>query len=292
MKIKSPAKLNLYLKVTGRRPDGYHKLVTLFHRISLSDTLVLSRRPSGIKLTCKISGLKQKLSCGEDNLIVKAYRLLRKEFPGLGGVRVQLTKKIPMGAGLGGGSGNAAAFLLGMKELYRLKISDEKFLKLGSLLGADVAFFMMGEKQAVGRGVGDILCKIPGRVKLWFVLVVSDKGLSTPEVYRSLPRALPAVSLTRINHTVRLLCASLERRQADKVAGLLENDLEAPAFKLRPELGKQLKGMHEKGIPASRMTGSGPTLFSVFFDSKAARKTAQELRREFPKNKIFVCSTY
>ncbi len=291
--LKSPAKINLYLKVTGRRPNGYHELVTLFRRLSLADSLTLKKQKSGIRLSCVVkSGLKQKLSNGEDNLIVKTYRLLQKEFPGLGGVSVKLVKRIPMGAGLGGGSSNAAAFLLGMKKIYNLPLSRGKMMKIGARLGADVPFFLMETSQALGRGIGDELKAMPSRSKYGLTLVVSDEGLSTPQVYRNLPKKLPAVSLTKVNSAVKLVFNLLEKKQVAKAAPLLENDLENPAFRLRPSLGKQLKKLHQKGVRASRMTGSGPTLFSVLPDLRAARQFAEKLRKDFPRNKILVCSSF
>lgn len=291
--VKSPSKINLYLKVIGRRKDGYHKLVTIFQRISLADIISIKKQKTGFRLTCLVSsGLKQNLSCGEDNLITKAYRLLQSKFPNLGGVSVRLIKKTPMGAGIGGGSGNAAAFLIGMKKLYALSISKKTLTKLGSRLGADVAFFLYDKPLAVGRGVGDEIKSLRIKGKLWFVLVLSEKGLSTPQVYKNLPRMLPPVSLTKINTAVRLIGGLLSPEKCAGTSGLLENDLELPAFSLRPELQKMIKKIYEKGYEATRMTGSGPTVFSMVSSFKAAQKLAGELRREFPKNKVIVCSSF
>ncbi len=291
--LKSPAKLNLYLKVTGRRPDGYHNLVTIFHRISLADTLSLSKSKKGFSLKCRMaSGLGQKLSSGEDNLIAKAYRLLEKEVPGLGGVSVRLTKRIPLGAGLGGGSGNAAAFLTGMKKLYSLPISQARLMKLGARLGADVAFFVSGWKQALGEGVGDRLKPMKAGARHWFILIVSAKGLSTPKVYRNLPRKLPAVTLTKIERTVKLLTSFLEQKRYHQAGRILENDLELPAFFLRPSLKQIVTKINRRGLSAVKMTGSGPTVFAIAPDFKQASRFAKILRRDFPAQKVIVCSSY
>ncbi len=182
IKLRSPAKINLYLKVLGRLPNGYHQLLTVFHRISLCDQISLTKSDQGFFLETN----QPKLSCGEDNLITKAYRALQEEVPNLGGVRVFLRKKIPIGAGLGGGSGNAAAFLLGMNRLYQLGLSVKKLTQIGSKLGADVAFFIQNVNQALGRGVGDQLISKTAKKKYWFVLALSDKPLSTQEVYQNL----------------------------------------------------------------------------------------------------------
>ncbi|MFA5160593.1 MAG: 4-(cytidine 5'-diphospho)-2-C-methyl-D-erythritol kinase, partial [Candidatus Omnitrophota bacterium] len=128
--LKSPAKLNLHLRILGKRSDGYHELLTLFHRISLADTIIIRKNSGSFKLTTNIPSLET----GEGNLITKAYRALQKKFPKLGGVSVRLTKRIPLGAGLGGGSSNAAFFLLGMKKLFGLKISSKELFAMGKKL--------------------------------------------------------------------------------------------------------------------------------------------------------------
>jgi len=138
--VKSPAKLNLHLRILRRRPDGYHDLLTLFHRISLHDTIRIRKARSGFKLTTNQSDLET----GEGNLITKAYRMLQERFPRLDGVAVRLDKKIPLGAGLGGGSSNAAHFLLGMKKLFRLKISLPELMKMGKRLGRTCRSFFSG----------------------------------------------------------------------------------------------------------------------------------------------------
>lgn len=290
--VQSPSKINLYLKVTGRRKDGYHKLVTVFQRISLSDTIYLKKQNADFNLTCRIaSGLKQTLSCGEDNLITKAHRLLQEKFPKIGGVSVRLIKKTPMGAGIGGGSGNAAAFLSAMNKLYSLKISKKNLAKLGSQLGADVAFFLYDVPLAVGRGVGDKITVQKSSEKNWFVLIISEEGLSTPLVYKALPAKLPAFSVKKSEKAVKEITRLAERGRLSDSKALLENDLEAPAFSLRPQLEKMFKKISEKAEFPARMTGSGPTLFAALPDQVTARKLARLLRVEFPGNKILVCSS-
>lgn len=292
LKVQSPSKINLYLKVTGRRKDGYHKLLTVFQRISLSDTLYLTKKKEGFALSCEIaSGLNQELSCGEDNLITKAYRLLQKQFPKIGGVSVKLIKKTPMGAGIGGGSGNAAAFLSAMNKLYRLKISKEKLAKLGGKLGADVSFFLYDAPLAVGRGVGDKISVHKAHKKNSFVLVLSERGLSTPLVYKTLPAKLPVVSMKKAEAAVKEITRLSGLGRCSDAKDLLENDLEAPAFTHRFELEKMLEKIRMKTEFPARMTGSGPTLFAALPGPRAAQKLARQLRAEFPGNKILVCSS-
>ena len=283
--LSSPAKINLYLRILNRRPDGYHNLVTLFHRISLADQITLQKIPSGFFLRCS----NPSLPVDETNLITRGYRLLQKKFPYLGGVKVQLIKKIPVGAGLGGGSGNAATFLLGMKKMFGLKISQKELLKMGGMLGSDVPFFLLNTQQAIGLGRGEKLRKLPSKRVLWFLLILSNKGLRTKDVYETLPRNLAPASLTKAEAAVKLLCNLLQEKKIRQIQDHLKNDLESPAFQLRPSLGKRIAGLRSKGIVA-QMSGSGPTVFAVLTSQKEARRLAQRLRIK-KSERIFVCHT-
>ena len=288
LKILSPAKINLYLKITGRRSDGYHNLVTLFHRISLADTLRLRRRPSGFSLKCS----NPDLPLNEDNLITKAYRLLQERFPKIGGVSVYLKKQIPVGAGLGGGSSNAAFFLLGMKKLYGLKISRPELLTIGSQLGADVPFFLWDVPQAIGTEKGDRLQPKPSKTRLKFALVVDNKGLATREVYQNLPKNLPPASLTKITREITMLCAFLAQHQVEKAGSLLQNDLELSAFKLRPSLRRIIEIFKKRGIPFARLTGSGPTVFGIVSDIRDVKRRVEELRKDLLSSRILLCHSF
>ncbi len=284
----APAKLNLSLRILRRRPDGYHDLVTLFHRISLADQLKLMPLKTGFKLRCS----NPRLPLGEDNLITKAYRLLQKKYPNLGGVSVYLKKNIPLGAGLGGGSSNAATFLLGMKTLYRLRISKKELLRLGAQLGADVPFFIHQMKQGIGIGRGDRLKNSPTRAKHIFLLAASDEELSTKDVYENLKGKLARASLTKVSREITMLCAFLEKKKYDRIDSLLQNDLEKSAFELRPSLQKVLDRFRQRGIQVVRMTGSGPTVFGVLSHLQEAKRKQKELQQDFPHHKMLVCCSF
>ena len=186
--VKSPAKVNLFLKITGKRSDGYHTLLTLFHRISLVDVLTLKKIPSGIKIKSNIKNLPT----DSRNIIWKALDAVEKMCPLKGGVSVTIKKQIPIGGGMGGGSSNAASFILSLKRLYKLKISRKMLYKIGSKLGADVNFFLADVNQALGSGTGNQIKPIPCSEKLWFVIVTMPKALLTSKVYRSLDLKAPA----------------------------------------------------------------------------------------------------
>ncbi|MSR78160.1 MAG: 4-(cytidine 5'-diphospho)-2-C-methyl-D-erythritol kinase [Candidatus Omnitrophica bacterium] len=286
--LKSPSKLNLYLKIIRRRSNGYHELVTLFHRISLCDTLRIQKKPKEFFLRCS----DPRLSCGEDNLITRAYRELQNIFPKLGGVSVNLTKRIPMGGGLGGGSGNAASFLLGMKKLYSLPVSRMQLVQIAVRLGADVAFFIYDTSTAIGRGVGEKLKLVPNKIKHWFVLVISREELSTKQVYQALPRKLPAVSLTKVSRVVTMISNFFSRKNSHQISQLFANDLEAPAFQLRPSIRQTLLRFHPLGVTFSGMSGSGPTVFAMVPSLSKAREVARKIRKQEPDKQVLICHSW
>lgn len=287
--LDSPAKLNLTLYVVGKYPNDYHKLITLFHRISLRDTLRLKKKKTpDIHLTCSNS----QLACDESNLIIRAYRLLQKKFPKLGGVSVHLTKRIPMGGGLGGGSSNAAFFLLGMKKLYNLPLSKQGAVNLGKQLGADVPFFIYEANQALGKGRGDEIISKPSRGKKWFVLVLSPKGLDTRKVYQALSQNLSQASLTKGSHATKMTCDFLKRQDFRRAKGFLYNELEQAAFRLRPSIQKIIAKIIQLGIPAVAMSGSGPSVFAVCPSERDARHLARQLKRNLSSEKVVVCHTF
>lgn len=280
LKIQSPAKLNLCLKIVRRRHDGYHELVSVFHRISLKDTLILKKTEQGVKLRTN----HPRVPTDERNLIVKAYRSLQSLYPRLGGVHITLTKRIPVGGGLGGGSSNAAFFLLGMKKLYRLPVSRRQLFKVGEKLGADVPFFLYEVNQAVARGCGERLRKQPLKARLKFLLIISDKELSTKKVYKSLRVSGRAGSLTKINHTVKMLCFFLGRKKISQAYPLMNNDLEKSAFSLEPSIRKTVEKLRRLKINV-RMSGSGPTLFVLLPFSGKAQEEAR-IKQELPGVRI------
>ena len=286
--LQSPAKLNLHLRILGKRSNGYHDLLTLFHRISLADTISIRKRAGGFKLTTNFRGLET----GEGNLIAKAYRLLQKEFPGLGGVSVRLTKRIPMGAGLGGGSSNAAYFLLGMKNLFRLRISPKKLSILGKKLGADVPFFLLEARQALAWGIGEKLQNAPQKPCLWFLLLVTDQGLNTKKVYQTLAWSGRPRSLTKEKRIARILRSFLERKKIREASAFAQNDLGAPAFRLMPAIPKALSALQDLGAPLALMSGSGATVFAVFSSRKEVLDLSKRLKEvPFPFRKV-ICHSY
>ena len=283
--VVSPAKLNLILRVLGKRKDGYHELVTLFHRISLRDSLTLEKRKEGIHLICSHPRVPIK-----NNLIIRAFNLLRQKHPFSGGVTVRLEKRIPIGGGLGGGSSNAASFLIGMNRLFRLRLSQKELLRLGKKLGADVAFFLTGARQAVGRGRGDKIQPLPFRGRLWFLLFPSRRGLSTAKVYAGLKSRR---FLTAPTHDVRIPSAFAKDRNLGRLARLCVNDLTESAERVRTSLKNSRERLSALHLGMCQMSGSGPTLFMVFPSETKARIALRQIRRQILGGQtILLCHSF
>ena len=290
--VQSPAKINLFLKILGKRRDGYHEIVTLFHRISLADTLILKKIPSGIRIRTNVSSLPT----GSRNILWKAFHLLGEEIALPGGVSVNLKKQIPIGAGLGGGSSNAASFLLGFKRLYRLRISKEKLLAMGAKLGADVNFFLLGVNQALGWGAGEKLSAHLNQKRLWFVLVAMPASLPTRKVYRNYRPSKDASGglpfLTKGNRVVKLPYC-FRNGEAGKITSFLVNDLQETSARFYPPIRKTLRFFEQLGVRAALMSGSGPTVFAVMENRREAlrlRKAARKHLRTYKK--IFISHTW
>ena len=220
----------------------------------------------------------------KDNLIVRAFRLLKQECVFQGGVSVKLVKRIPIGGGLGGGSSNAAVFLLGMNRLFRLGLSRAKLMKLGSRLGSDIPYFIAGIRHGIARGRGERIQSLPFKKKLWFLLFPSQRGLSTRKVYSHFRLR---GSLTGLGHSVRMTHAFLEKRNLEQAKYFLLNDLTESAEKIRPSLKKTRESLSDLQLGTCQMSGSGPTLFIVFNSHQKACQAFRQFRaRRLAKNVI------
>ena len=282
--VLAPAKVNLILKVLGRRSDGYHELFTLFHRISLCDRLTFKRidRP---KFRLVVQGAK--LGRVHNNLIYQAYRLLGKLARWKGGVEVVLEKKIPHAAGLGGGSSDAAHFLLGMNQFLKLDLSRKTLLKLGMQLGSDVPFFLYGVNQAIGTGRGEKVKGLPSKNKRWFVLLIPPFKISTPMVYKAFDR----LALTRISRFATITSVLSNKNKTDWPYAFLENDLYPASCIVRPKLKQFETLFKELGSKQWLMSGSGSAMFGVYKSKPEAQNAVQMIRRRSPKGSIFICHT-
>ncbi len=258
-----PAKVNLYLRVVGRRPDGYHELVTVMQPLTLADELTVTLGGEGIRLECDVPGLP----CGPENLVWRAALEFQAETGQKPGVFLSLAKRIPVAAGLGGGSSDAAGTLMALNDLTGRPLPQDRLHHLARHLGADVPFFL-ARRPAVGRGIGTQLSPVT-LLPYWYLLANPGVPLSTRWVYENLDLAgLPAPPAT-------------ETWDPEHPETWVRNDLGAVALKRFPELTAILDDLKEAGAWTQGISGSGPTLFGLFHTQEAAWQAGQRLRRTF-----------
>lgn len=258
--LLAPAKLNIGLRVTGRRPDGYHDLESVMVPISLFDTVQLELTPGeGILLDCE--GREVPLS--SDNLAYKAALAFRSRTGFQGKVSVRLKKRIPVSAGMGGGSSDAAAVILGLKSLVDSTLSPNDLSQLAREIGADVPFFLVG-RPAIAKGIGHLLEPIEPWVQRWYVVVHPPMAISTAWAFREL----------RIELTEKGKHYNIDRLKRGTPSGYggLVNDLEAVTASKFPVIGAIKRQLIVSGAEAALMTGSGPTVFGIFSSRDPAER--------------------
>jgi len=248
MTVPAPAKLNLFLHVTGRRADGHHLLETLLVAIDTGDTITLARRDDGaIERTTELAGVAPR-----DDLAVRAAAALKRETGSTFGVDIALTKRVPLGSGMGGGSSDAASVLLALNRLWGANLPRAELMRIGVALGADVPFFLQGE-PALARGIGERLTPVT-LPPLWIAVIVPPISVATAPIFA-------APELTRNSASVKMEVFS---------EGYGRNDLQPIAASRFPDIAVALRGLGEHS-PHARMTGSGSCVFAPFVSESAAR---------------------
>lgn len=283
MKMQCPAKINLFLEVTGRRPDGYHRLATLFAKINLYDVLELTADASEkITLEVESEAGSPPISAGEDNLVMRAAREFCRAFKVGQGVRLRLTKRIPAGAGLGGGSSDAAGTLLGLAKLLDIRLDAKKKAKLGRIalkLGADVPFFMHPASFCVGTGIGERLKPVKAAKSLpYMVLVYPGVSISTVESYRALPEPSRSDVLTRLSHLDKLVSCLKRGGPVGEWEGLLFNRLEGSAVPALAQVERARRILAQLGARGVRMSGSGSSVFGFVSSHVEGEKCLKSLQ--------------
>lgn len=267
--VLAPAKINLFLRVLRLRPDGYHDIETIFQAIDLYDELVLEKAngPSTIEVP-GFPGLET-----DTNLVIQAHKWIERHVRRSLSVRMRLAKRIPLAAGLGGGSSDAAAALVGLRAIFDLEISDDWLTRAAVTLGADVPFFLQGG-TAVGEGIGERLtpCDLPRDYGL--ILLNPGIPVSTAKVFREL-----SASLTPQGREGTVWKLLEDRRPWED---LLVNDLQGVAERLHPEITRVRKALEDAGVTRVLMTGSGPTVFGM-----VQPDGIEEVRRRVPSEWSF-----
>ena len=264
LKTKTPAKLNLRLKVTGRRPDGYHELVSLMVPVDVCDKLEFQVTDGKLELVWE--GLH--VSADENNLVLRATRSFFARSGLQGGVVARVTKDIPVAAGMGGGSSDAAATLLSLNHLWSEPLSVETLRALALQLGADVPFFL-DPKPSIARGVGEILEPVERWPEFWYLIVTPRLQVSTAWVYENLRLGLTSDEYVRIKDQLG--------KESLVLSQFLENDLESVTSVKYPILDRIKKTLLDVGAEGALMTGSGPSVFGVFGSRKEAELARQKI---------------
>lgn len=294
--LYSYAKLNLYLSVINRRKDNFHNIKTLFEKIGLSDKIILtSRRDKEIKIICANSLVPK----DNTNLAYRSARLLQDTFGIKKGLSIRIIKRIPVGAGLGGGSSNAAAVLTGLNRFWGLHLTTDKLAKLAANLGSDVPFFVYDTPFALGSGRGERVkpLKTLNRAKLWHVLVVPKLVVSTPLIYKSYDKHIKSVKLSKKvgltipEYNVKILTLALRKKDISLTGRAMFNSLEAVTCGLYPQVVRVKNKLIRLGLKAILMSGSGPAVFGIVSSRKEAVSFCVQLKAEFPQWQVFVCGT-
>ena len=287
---KAYAKINLSLDVIGRLPNGYHLVKMIMQTVNLYDELSFEEfdipaKKGAVDYLDRIilSGEAGDLEMNEDNLIVKAAKLMMDKVPANKGVKIFLNKNIPIAAGMAGGSTDAAATFHGLNELFGLGMSDEQLCELGVKIGADVPYCICGGTM-LAEGIGEKLSKLPDCPKLTLVIAKPEAGVSTKYVYEHLD-ALENPEHADVDASLKAISAGDKKQIAESLGNILEQ-VTIPAL---PEVAQIKKMLSEAGADGVLMSGSGPTVFSIFSDREKAELAAEMLKSNSPAK--FVCVT-
>ncbi len=277
VRLRTHAKVNLFLRVLGRREDRYHELETILHGISLADEIDVTATDSkDVEIDMELGpALAGDMPEREDNLMWHAARALIAKGAVNRGVRVRLIKHIPIGAGLGGGSGNAAGALVALNELWAAGLDYDDLVAMAASVGSDVPYCIDGG-TSLATARGESLTPLPSPAEMWFVLGVSRVPLHTREVYEAWDDLGQ-----RGDSSAAAMTMALGAGDVAEVASLLHNDLEPAAFVLRPELQAKRAALVEAGALGASLSGSGPTVFGVARNEAHAAEVAARVEELF-----------
>ena len=260
MKFLAPAKVNLYLEILGKRPDGYHELQTLMHRVDLDDEMEISLEGQGINLVADGKGIPE----GKENLACRAAQVFFEELGIQRGLKIRLKKRIPVAAGLGGGSSDAATVMMGLNDLLETSWTQDRLMALGVKIGADVPFFIF-QKPALAGGIGERLTPVGFPEPIWFLMLIPPFPISTAWAYAAYDR------LSNKGKEPAPLKGSYV--DITEILPVMRNDLEAAAFLMFPQIRRMKEELLAKGAQGALMTGSGPVTYGIFSSKKEAEQT-------------------
>lgn len=281
--LKALAKINLGLDVVRRREDGYHEVRMIMQTIHLYDRLDIKRtKESGIQIQTNLSFLP----VNENNLIYKAAKLLMDEFSITDGVSVKLDKRIPVAAGMAGGSTDAAAMLFGMNRLFSLGLTKRQLMERGVQIGADVPYCIM-RGTALAEGIGEELSQLPPMVKCPVLIAKPSISVSTKFVYQNLK-----LDDTTVHPDIDLLIDDIKAKNLYDIAAHMGNVLETVTIPNYPVIDEIKKHMLSHGAVGAMMSGSGPTVFGLFDDEATAKKAYKAMRSSHLARQVYLTSVY
>lgn len=289
--VKAYAKVNFYLDVIRRRPDGYHDIETIFQSVSLHDTLKFMPNPTDVEVITAHPDLPTQ----DQNLVYKAATLLRQETETHCGATIALEKNIPIGAGLAGGSADAAATLAALNLLWEQGCDEETMLRVAARTGSDVPFCLTGG-TAAGSGRGERLLRLPSIGEIWLVIVTPPFSVSTADVYGSLGLSVSHRGQSSSDENDAAEFTETFRRVVDlvragSVEDVLRNALERVVLKQHPELNELKRRMKRAGCTSTLMSGSGPTVFGLVSSRDDGIAVVEKLRRTQPDHFVTLAHT-
>ncbi|MBU1906109.1 MAG: 4-(cytidine 5'-diphospho)-2-C-methyl-D-erythritol kinase [Candidatus Omnitrophica bacterium] len=305
MILQSHAKLNLFLEVRSKRRDNFHNLRTIFERIDLSDKIILTLRKKDRKI--KVICANSQVPRNSTNLCFRSAKLLQDRFNIGKGVNIRIIKKIPVGAGLGGGSSNAAAVFLGLNKLWELNLKLSRLVSLSKKIGCDVPFFIYNTNFALATQRGDKITPLRHLkgLRLWHVVVVPKINVSTAKIYdkfdaysgltpldtKGIRKDKYLTGLTRIKFDVKLFNLALRNKDLSLLGGLIFNSLEKVTLRLYPEVGRIKQQLFDLGVESILMSGSGPAVFGIVASRKEALSVLRRLKGVLRSKRVFVTRT-
>ena len=255
----SYSKVNIGLKVLSQRDDGYHNIYTIFQELNFGDSIDIEKRDHGFKIIANVDWIPTNKS----NICYKAYTEIKKEFSEVKGIHIKIDKKIPIGSGLGGGSANAAALLKGIKNIYKLEVTESKLEEIGGEVGADVPFFIRGKTQ-LGEGIGDKLTQLPKAIMGTYLLVIPKISIRTEWAY--------SVIKNRLNNQNKNAKFSSFSNEDYSSLQIFENDFEQIVIPAYPEIGAIKSKLLNLGARFASLSGSGSTVYGVYDDEASAKE--------------------
>jgi 4-diphosphocytidyl-2-C-methyl-D-erythritol kinase len=266
--LKAHAKVNIGLQVKDQREDGFHNIHTVFQELELHDKILLEKQQKDWSIKINDS----KILHDESNTCIQAYIAIKQRFPQIDGIAITLDKSIPSGAGLGGGSSDAAAVLRGLRELFDLPLNNGELSAIAVKIGADVPFFISGGTQ-IGDGIGDILSPIKKSVNGFYLLVIPDIFISTAWAYKALKKNLKE-DTDRPNFAHFLEGNSLSNT-------IFDNDFEWIVIPTYPKIGEIKEGLLKTGASYASLSGSGSTVFGIYDDEANAKQAESYFQKQY-----------